>query len=744
MDRELTEEQAEVSIMDVMSVLENSYHIINKNFGFYKRNFGHIYYLNVQADEIKFIDKMFGKVEHELSVQDKMLNYSISAIYTATAVLTELLHRNKIEYDDIQLERICAGFSHMKNNEISFQDKTEAELDEILFGLLTDGIDLESRKKSGSERTPDEIIKYMLDMIGYDETVSVRRSIVDPACGTGTFIKQIIDRFIDGLYANGITDTFKQKLLVYKLIRAYDTKPSNVFVTKIVMICALVKRNLIQRMNDVLDIVSKLPIYCQDFLSVDEKSDYIVGNPPYIRLQNMSVEYRDFVKNNYASATGRFDIFTCFLEKGDKLLNENGRMCLITSNKYLTANYGVGIRKYLSRRGHVRKLVDLYDTKFFGAAVLPAIIMCENSKADNCEVDYIGIKTTEQNAQYECLNADALFKYVETEMGCGKRFILYGNEDKKVFEVSRSKVKIPVNGNTWNFFTSDENTIKIKMDEQKLCSLADIFDVCVGIKTTADTVFVKPMTESFINEHGFEDVAVYPLIQSFNVNKWNISWGEGAKDRYILYPHREIDGTMVAIPLEEIPKAGQYLEEYSEVLKKRSYLAESKTRMWYECWVPQKLSKFKQTKIVTRDIVSKNSFALDELGRLCQGNTFFLTKKSSVFLSEYIDLTEHKYYCFALGVLNSKAMEYYQKMISGCLYSQKYRYTTSNLNRWPIPRIKKGDAAVIAEYVDELIIGNTGILEDAIDKIIYNAFKLTEEEILKIENFIGHEREKKC
>ena len=76
--------------MDAMSVLENSYYIINKNFGFYKRNYGHIYYLNVQDDETKFIDKMFGKVENELSAQDKMLNYSISAIYTATAVLIEI------------------------------------------------------------------------------------------------------------------------------------------------------------------------------------------------------------------------------------------------------------------------------------------------------------------------------------------------------------------------------------------------------------------------------------------------------------------------------------------------------------------------------------------------------------------------------------------------------------------------------------------------------------------------------
>ena len=211
--------------------------------------------MNVQDDETKFIDKMFGKVENELSAQDKMLNYSISAIYTATAVLIEILNRSRIEFNEKQIEKICVGFSDMNNNEISFADKTEDELDEILFGLLTYGIDLESRKKSGSERTPDEIIKYMLDIIGYDETVSYVKNIVDPACGTGTFIKQIIERFIDGLYVNEVTSVYKDKLLENKLIRAYDTKPSNVFVTKIVMVSSLVKRNLVHEMDDVLDLI---------------------------------------------------------------------------------------------------------------------------------------------------------------------------------------------------------------------------------------------------------------------------------------------------------------------------------------------------------------------------------------------------------------------------------------------------------------------------------------------------------
>ncbi len=732
--------------MDAFSVLENSYYMINKNFGFYKKNFSHTYYLDVKDDETKFIDKMFRNTENILSAQDKMLNYSIAAIYTAMAVLLEIMCRNGIKYTKLQIEKICKGFSSMQKDEISLVDKSEEELDEILFGLLTDGIDLGSRKKSGSERTPKEIIKYMLDIIGYNENTSIYNSIIDPACGTGTFVKQILDRLIAGLYKNKNINMIKEKLIKEKLICAYDTKPLNVYVTKIVMISTLIKNNLISTMENIIEMMDKLPIYCNDFLRIERKTDFVIGNPPYIRLQNMPIEYREFMKKNFVSATGRFDIFTCFIEKGDSILNEKGKMCLITSNKYLTANYGVGIRKYLSSKGHVRKLIDLYDTKFFSASVLPAIIMCENSNLKDYDVDYTGMKLSVQKPQYHCLDMNKLFWYIENEMKCNKSIVHYGNSDTNILEISHSKIKIPLNGTTWNFSSSDENSIKLKMDKQKICSLKDIMNICVGIKTTADSVFVKPMTEKFIQERGFEKNVIYSLIQSFDVNKWSITWGQNVRDRYILYPHQEVDGNMVAIPLEEIPRTKQYLEECANILKNRLYLRKSKNRMWYECWVPQTLSKFKKTKIVTKDIVSNNTFALDESGKLCQGNTFFLTRKDSVFSTEYIQLNEHQYYCFILGILNSKAMEYYQKMISGCLYSQKYRYTTSNLNRWPMPKIDKDDAMKISEYVDKLISGtkHRSELENRIDEIIYDRFKLNKEDIVKIEKFIGRKGREEC
>ena len=294
-------------------------------------------------------------------------------------------------------------------------------------------------------------------------------------------------------------------------------------------------------------------------------------------------------------------------------------------------------------------------------------------------------------------------------------------------------------GKTWNFSSVDENDIKYFMEAKAMCRLSDLMEICVGIKTTADTVFVKPMTSDFIEEKSFEEDVIFPLIQSFDVERWKITWGESKRDRYILYPHRECAGNMEAIPLKEIPNAAMYLEECADVLKKRTYLMESKTRSWYECWVPQKLSKFRQAKIVTRDIVSHNSFAYDGDGRLCQGNTFFLIRRpESIFNMNFSSLSEEDYYYFLLGLLNSHAMEYYQKMISGCLYSQKYRYTSTNLNRWPIPEFDTMSAKMIADKVRMLIENKqeTATIENEINSIVNSQFGFTESDINQIEEFI--------
>ena len=65
------------------------------------------------------------------------------------------------------MDDICAGFSKIDDEKNNFKDKTCEELDEILFGLLTDGIDLESRKKSGSEDLQAQLGNELADVIHY-------------------------------------------------------------------------------------------------------------------------------------------------------------------------------------------------------------------------------------------------------------------------------------------------------------------------------------------------------------------------------------------------------------------------------------------------------------------------------------------------------------------------------------------------------------------------------------------------
>jgi len=724
--------------MDALDILENSFVLINKNFSYYKNNYGHQYYIGIDDSETSFIDRHFKNITLKMAPQDKMLNYSVSTICTATAILVDVMNRFNIKYTDVDIERICKGYTTLDYKNYDLSRKTFEELKEDLFALLTDGIDLDSRKKSGSERTPNDIINYMLDLIGYRGEQILGKTITDPACGTGTFVAQIVDRLIDAVPEEE-RQTVIHRFIDEGYVKAYDTKPSNVFVTKIIIVAILAKRGCLSDIDDVVKLINNLPVYCRDYLTVHEKTDYVVGNPPYIRLQNLTNENREYIKKNFASATGRFDIYTCFLENGNKNLSSRGKLCLITSNKFLTANYGVGIRKYLSETGCVRKIVDLFDTKFFGAAVLPAITVCENTEDMNSRVEYVGVKTTDKDSELSCDNTRELFAFIENNMTSNKSYVRFGKDGDKVLEISKSLVSIPKGGKTWNFASVNENDIKHLMEEKAMCRLSDLMEICVGIKTTADTVFVKPMTSDFIEEKSFEKEVVFPLIQSFDVERWKITWGESKRDRYILYPHRESAGNMEAIPLNEIPNAALYLEECADVLKKRTYLMESKTRSWYECWVPQKLSKFRQAKIVTRDIVSHNSFAYDGDGRLCQGNTFFLIRRpGSIFNMSFSSLNEEDYYFFLLGLLNSHAMEYYQKMISGCLYSQKYRYTSTNLNRWPIPDFDVKSARTIADKVRMLIKKeiDTVRIEKEINTIVNSRFGFSESVVNQIEEFI--------
>jgi len=255
----------------------------------------------------------------------------------------------------------------------------------------------------------------------------------------------------------------------------------------------------------------------------------------------------------------------------------------------------------------------------------------------------------------------------------------------------------------------------------------------VGLKTTADEVFVKPMTADFVQEKALEAALIFPVIESHNVGRWNYSWNP-ENDLFVLYPHIERNGRVVPAELDAYPRIKEYLEANRSQLESRTYLAES-GRRWYEIWVHQSPSDFKSRKIVTPDISSYNRFALDDKGFYVNGTCFYMV---------LADGSDASYYSI-LGLLNSKVIEYVHKTTSGnSLYAKRFRYWSSYIREYPVPK-RLLESAELKSLVTRNVVRllnaineyERGQLENENDRLCYELFELTKKEIREIERTLS-------
>ena len=243
------------------------------------------------------------------------------------------------------------------------------------------------------------------------------------------------------------------------------------------------------------------------------------------------------------------------------------------------------------------------------------------------------------------------------------------------------------------FYLQQKQSVIDAIEATRPISLGKVAKITSGLKTTADGVFVHPMTESFIEDHKLEKNLIYPFIQASNINRWRIQWTGTQKksDTYVLYPHLSKGDNVVAINLDDYPRASAYLKSHYEHLSKRHYLIEA-GRKWYEIWVQQKPETFQQPfKIVTPDIKSRNTFALDTRGFISGSSCFAILPKYQTKADSY----------YLLGLLNSELLEFYHKVkASTFIYAGRYRYWASYLQDYPIVDCHLGESKLEAIWLE--------------------------------------------
>lgn len=517
-------------------------------------------------------------------------------------------------------------------------------------------------KQSGAIFTPHHMAhRLSVEMLdAYRGSLPDKVYVLDPAVGDG----ELLVSFVEEVKARNPKTKIK--------VTGFDINAVS---------CEDARKNLKSRFRDI-----DIEINNEDFLTQLEHSsleyDFVIANPPYIRTQILGSKVTQEMAAKYG-LSGRVDIYYSFLVNTGGVLKKNGVAGYITSNKFLSIKSGSPVRKFMQENYEIFSLTDYGDTKVFeNAAVLPCTIVFGQGRTTDCsavkfasvyEAKDDGTAKLSQNI-YEHLGEDGLFKL----------------PDGRTFLYKNGVLGNVIPGAVWSLCCEESRSWLDKVEANTWMRFSDLGKIRVGIKTTADNVFIG-------DNWGTNDEQpelLKSLVTHRDAGKitpdTNCNWK-------VLYPHYSNNGKRAVVEIDEYPRSKRYLEKHRPQLTGRKYVIEA-GRRWYEIWVPQNPASWDHRKIVFRDIAETPQFWYDNSGSVVNGDCYWIDIDSSV-PDELVYL--------ALAVANSSFIEkYYDVRFNTKLYSGKRRYMAQFVEQFPLPSTNSVQSAKAISLVKSIIDNN--------------------------------------
>ena len=411
--------------------------------------------------------------------------------------------------------------------------------------------------------------------------------------------------------------------------------------------------------------------------------DYVVGNPPYVRIQNLPDRQKKMLNELYESATGNYDLYCPFYERGiDWLKDEQSTLGYITSNQFMYTDYGEGLRKILSEKSHLQEILDFKAAEVFDdAANLPAILLLNEAQEGTNDIRAIRARP---GAGRE-FDQKVLQTASEADIG-------YSDEAIDVFNFSQDDL----NDGYWTIMPQEEFAVFKKLENNSTHDVEEVTDsVFQGIRTSRNTVFVVEVLDAdrvessdsghtvHIRPTGGNDIyeieadILRPFLQGVEINRWRADWS----GLHVLYPYEleTIDGDLEASLLDsdslttELPKTWNYFKSHEKELRGRESGAWENSDSWYEYGRTQNLERFEIPKIIQGHICKEATFMLDEIG------TWYFTSAYGVLTND----SHREDTNLLASELNSKAIDFYIKHIASIKLGWSYEYRAQYVNKAP-------------------------------------------------------------
>ena len=394
-------------------------------------------------------------------------------------------------------------------------------------------------KHRGKIYTPDYLVDVILDQGKYVDGNINKKHVIDNSCGDGQFMIHIVDRYCRDYLKN--TEDLKQlKNELETYIHAIEIEEEEIKLCK--DRCDQVAQ--IYGIKDVKwDFENTDAMKCEKY---NEKMDFVVGNPPYVRVHNLDNDF-DSVKTFLFGNGGMTDLYIVFYEIGLKMLNSNGILTYITPSSFFTSVAGMNMRNYLIDNQLLEELCDLKHFQPFNAITYTTIVTLNKSK--KCE-----------NVNYYEFDEKNLKPYKVDTLNISDYYI---NKNFYFSTIDKLKLLKKI------FYNTKKADVSIKN----------------GYATLADKIFIK--------DFNFESKYIIPIVKASRA-KWTKAF----------YPYDENGKLLSEEEIKKDKEMYSYILSEKENLEKRSLENE---KNWFAYGRSQAINDTYKDKISINTLIKSSS-----------------------------------------------------------------------------------------------------------------------------------------
>ncbi|MBU1225991.1 MAG: N-6 DNA methylase [Actinobacteria bacterium] len=465
--------------------------------------------------------------------------------------------------------------------------------------LPTDGVLIEARDSQsnhGEVFTRRWIVEFILDLVGYRaEEDLASLTVVEPACGSGAFLIPIVDRLVASAQLH------KRDLAAAAgAIRAYDVLEQHAEAARMAVADRLGGHGFPAEESEKL---ANRWVTTSDFLlhdHVTSTADFVVGNPPYIRLEDVPRPLTDAYRRACPTMQGRSDIYVGFIEMGLRLLRSDGKLGYICADRWMRNQYGGALRQLITSSYAVETVVGMHDVDAFEEEVsaYPAIVVLRNSSQN-------AVNTIDAHEEFGPEDAVATSKWVDERTPTMKRVAAQGARLTTWFQ---GKPSWPAGNPARQALVADLESRFPPLENRTTGTR-----VGIGVATGCDEVYITADSEVV------EPDRLLPLLLARDTVDGKADWS----GHYLVNPWNG-DGL---VDLMAYPRLKEYFEANAERIRRR-HVARKRPQSWYRTIDRVDPALRTREKLVLPDMKAQANPVLDRGESYPHHNLYFVVSEA--------------------------------------------------------------------------------------------------------------------